>query len=191
MRISQPPAMGLVEFRLRPIEADDMSAWYEYLRLPHVVKHTSWNVASTEDLKPLIETYNSTDESSAIRFVIQEAASNRLVGTIGFHTISIENKTAEIAYDLHPDWWRRGIATAACKAVSRWGLNVYGFVRVQATTLETNENSKQVLQRCGFEFEGKLHCYRMVRGVPRDFLLYSVVSNVGRPTHVRTEKTSL
>jgi RimJ/RimL family protein N-acetyltransferase len=63
------------------------------------------------------------------------------------------------------------------KAVTSWGLLVRGFIEVQAVTLETNEMSKRVLRRCGFE--AVLPGLRLVRGVPRDFLLFSrrAVSN--------------
>ena len=37
---------------LRPLEAGDMDDWYNYLRLPVVYEHTSWNVQAASDLAP-------------------------------------------------------------------------------------------------------------------------------------------
>lgn len=179
MRIADPPTVDLTGVRLRPVELDDIPAWYEYLRLPHVVEHTSWNLADEHDLDAVVSRFNSTDAASPIRFVIEQTDSRQFAGTIGFHSIALENKTAEVGYDLHPDCWGRGIATAACKAVTNWGLRVRGFAQVQAITLKTNEKSQQVLRRCDFDFEKVLPALRLVRGVPRDFLLFSrrVVAN--------------
>jgi ribosomal-protein-alanine N-acetyltransferase len=42
-------------------------------------------------------------------------------------------------------------------------------------TLRSNERSAKVLARCGFEREGLLRSYRMVRGVPGDFWIYSYI----------------
>ena len=173
MRIADAPLVPGYGVRLRAIGADDIDAWYEYLRLPHVVEHTSWNLAGAEDLRPLVAWYESDEADSAIRFVVMEG--DVLVGTIGFHTISTRNRTAEIAYDFHPGWWGRGIATACCRAVADWGLTERGFVRVQATTLDTNVRSVAVLERSGFAAEGLLRNYRMVRGSPRHFHLFSKV----------------
>jgi RimJ/RimL family protein N-acetyltransferase len=173
MKISDPPIVDLAAFRLRPVELEDIPMWYEYLRLPHVVEHTSWNLAAESDLDAVVTRFNSTEAASPIRFAIEQIDSRQFAGTIGFHNISLENQTAEIGYDLHPDFWGRGIATTACKAVTSWGLQVRGFIQVQAVTLETNEMSKRVLRRSGFDFEKLLPDFRLVRGAPRNFLLFS------------------
>ena len=173
MRIEHAPLVPGLVLRLRAIEAGDIEAWYAYLRLPHVVEHTSWSLASAEDLRPIVAWYEAADADSAIRFAVMEG--DALIGTIGFHTISTRNCTAEIAYDFHPDWWGRGIATVCCRAVADWGVATRGFVRVQATTLDTNLKSVAVLERSGFAAEGLLRNYRMVRGVPRNFRLFSKV----------------
>ena len=51
-----------------------------------------------------------------------------------------------------------------------------GFVRVQATALESNVASLRVLDKCGFAFEGLLRNFRKVRGVPMDYRVYSVIA---------------
>ncbi len=176
MRIDLAPQLSRPDLHLRPIEHGDVDAWYSYLALPHVVEHTSWNLRSSEELHPLVEWYESSDPASAIRFAIGEAGSPTLIGTIGFHTISLVNRSAEIAYDLHPAYWGRGIATACCDAVVAWGFERLRYVRVQATTLDANRASLRVLEKCAFVREGLLRSYRIVRGAPRDFWMYARVA---------------
>ena len=150
-----------------------MGDWFAYLSIPEVIRHTSWNVSSPEDLVPLVEACESTSLASDRRMAIVDRASDALVGTIGFHTVSEKNRSAEIAFDLAPTHWGRGIATALCAAVTEWSFSTYGFVRVQATVLETNLRSEQVLKKCGFRHEGLLRAYRMVRGAPGNFRMYA------------------
>ena len=173
MRIDAVPTIPIDGLCLRPLEKTDGDAWYAYLSIPHVVRETSWNVAAVDDLLSLIAWYNSDDPSSAIRFAISPRTERAVIGTIGFHTISLANRTAEIAYDIHPDYWRSGIGSACCTAVTRWGLFERGYVRVQAVTLKTNLPSVRLLEKCGFALEGTLRSYRMVRGEPRDFFVFS------------------
>ena len=161
---------------LRPIELSDVNAWFAYLSLPYVVQHTSWNVKSPEDLRSLIASYNSEDPESPMQFAIVDKASGVFAGVIGFHAISVVNRTAEISYNLHPDYWGRGIITACCRALVRWGLTEGGFVRIQATALDTNLASARILQKCGFEVEGKLRKLKIVRGESRDFWLYAITN---------------
>ena len=83
------------------------------------------------------------------------------------------HRTAEVAYDIDPSHAGRGIATACCRAVARWLLEERGFVRVQATALDTNAGSQRVLEKSGFLREGKLVNLKLVRDQPRDFLLFA------------------
>jgi len=175
MRFADAPAVAGAPVRLRPIELADVTDWYRYLSMPHVVQHTSWNLASPDELKPMIDWYDAPDPASAIRFAVVPLAGGPLIGTIGFHTISVANRSAEIAYDIAPEHWGRGLASACCRAVAAWGFEARGYQRIQATVLETNTASVRVLQKCGFALEGKLRNFRIVRGRPRDFWLYATI----------------
>jgi ribosomal-protein-alanine N-acetyltransferase len=158
---------------LRPIAAADLLAWYDYLSLPLVFEHTSWDIESAADLAPYVWAREAFTPSSLLRFAIALRSTDQLVGTAGFHTVSPRNRSAELAYDLAPSVWGRGIASHVCDLLVRWAHDEVGLVRVQATVLESNARSARVLQRCGFEREGLLRSYRMVRGRPGNFHMYS------------------
>jgi [ribosomal protein S5]-alanine N-acetyltransferase len=177
MKIENAPSSGYPGVSLRQLERSDMHAWYDYLSLPHVFEHTSWNLQSPEDLAAMFDGFESTSTQSVRRLAIVSNSDQQLIGTIGFHTVSDVNRTAEIAYDLSPVCWGKGIASAVCEAVTAWSFEAYGFVRVQGTVLHSNSRSARVLERCRFRYEGLLRSYRMVRGTPGDFALYSRLAN--------------
>ena len=66
----------------------------------------------------MFDTLDSESPSSIRRLAIISDLVGELIGTIGFHTVSDVNRTAEIAYDLAPDYWGRGIASAVCSSVT-------------------------------------------------------------------------
>jgi len=173
VQIDRPPSLNIAGISLRQLSRFDRDAWFSYLRMPCVTEHTSWNLASASDLNPLFDAIESDERDSIRRLAIVDDASESLIGTIGFHTISDANRTAEIAYDLAPSYWGRGIGKAACAAVTRWGFDIAEWVRIQAVVLETNAKSLAVLDACNFRREGCLRSYRMVRGVPGNFVIYS------------------
>ena len=72
-------------------------------------------LSAPTELAPYAWSAQEISASSPIRFAIALKSDNRLVGTAGFHTVSPVNQTAELAYDLIPDIWGRGIATAVCE----------------------------------------------------------------------------
>lgn len=168
----QAPDLGVAGLRLRPLRDTDAAAWYAYLSDDDVTRHTSWQLDGADALAGLIRGYADPVASHALRLAIVEA-DDRLIGTIGLNEITPGARRAEIAYDLAPSHWRRGIASQACEAVTGWALQTLGLARVQATVLDTNTASAGVLERCRFQREGLLHHYRQVRGEPRHFWIYA------------------
>lgn len=160
---------------LRRLSPADIPTWFEYLTMPVVFEHTSWDVRRACDL----EHYADPSElpSALLRLAIAQRSDDTLVGTIGFHTVSVENRSAELAYDLSPAWWGKGIASQMCEVMVQWAHSHVGLVRVQASVLVSNARSIEVLQRCGFKREGLLRSYRFVRGRPGDFWMYSHVQD--------------
>lgn len=175
MQPSLAPSLPRNDFFLRCITRQDIREWYAYLSLPDVFTHTSWNLTCESDLIPLLDQFESAMPDSAIRFAVIESATQNLVGSVGLHTISMQNKTAELAYDFAPDVWGKGLATACAKTLIDWSLHCAGFNRIQATVLPSNLASIRVLEKCGMQREGSLRKYRMVRGEPRDYLLYASI----------------
>ncbi|MGA3250094.1 MAG: GNAT family protein [Paraburkholderia sp.] len=176
MRIDSPPDSGYPGIALRQLERADIPAWFDYLSIPEVVEHTSWNLHSAADLVPMLDACESSTPTSIRRMAMIDQEHGDLVGTIGFHTVSDVNRSAEIAYDLAPAYWGRGIASAVCAAVTAWAFSREDLVRVQATVLETNQRSDKVLKNCAYRYEGLLRAYRMVRGTPGNFRMYARVS---------------
>ncbi|MFM2085429.1 MAG: hypothetical protein RLZZ237_298 [Pseudomonadota bacterium] len=176
---SLPPCNHpLVE--IRPLLAADIPHWYAYLRDPEVVRHTSWKLRDIHDLYALFNSYQIAGAETPLRFAIAErcadGSTGRLIGTLGFNQRSVQHRQAEIAYDLAPAWWGRGIATAVCVAAGEWALQSQRCLRVQACVLDTNAASIRVLEKAGFEREGCLRAYRMVRGAPGNFFMYARVA---------------
>lgn len=165
-----PPRIAGVGVTLRAIEATDVDAWYAYLSDPEVVKHSSWNLKHPDELRAIVDDAASGE---TVRYAIVDDATGRLAGTIGLPLVSQVHGTAEVAYDVHPDFAGRGIAGACCRALTDALLREHGFVRVQATALDTNAASIRIIERAGYTFEGVLKNLKKVRGVPRDFRLYA------------------
>ena len=167
------PDSDTPSIELRSLCAADLISWYEYLKLEEIRQRTSWNVSSPADLQQFIHRPDWSSPSVQIKFAIANKHDEQLIGTIGFHTISQTNQSVEIAYDLHPALWGRGIVTVACSALTQWAHQHGQFQRVQATVLDSNMSSRRVLEKCGFNLEGHLKKYRIVRGEARDYWMFS------------------
>ena len=158
---------------LRPLREAALARWADYLADPVVFQHTSWDHPGVAELRGYLGSESSGDPDARLRLAIAARTDDRLLGTIGFHTVSARNRVAEIAYALHPQAWGRGLASSMVEAMARWAHAEAGVWRVQATVLQSNARSIRVLDRAGFQREGLLRGYRWVRGEPGEFVMLS------------------
>lgn len=75
----------------------------------------------------------------------------KLVGTICLWNFSEDKKTAEVGYDLHPDFHGKGIMDEALKKVLSFGFWEMNFEEIEAYTSKFNAASIQLLKKNGFE----------------------------------------
>jgi [ribosomal protein S5]-alanine N-acetyltransferase len=173
MQFSSLPTTEHPLVALRPLSAVDIDPWARYLNDAAVYEHTSWNHPTPPELASYLGCEVSSDPSHRLRIAIALRQTNELVGTIGFHTVSPENRSAELAYDLDPRYWGKGLATQMAATLVRWAHQEASVFRIQATVLQSNTKSIAVLERLAFQREGLLRAYRLVRGTPGSFYMYA------------------
>lgn len=62
----------------------------------------------------------------------------------------------DIGYAFIPEYWGRGYAIEAAKAVLSYGHHTHGLQRIVAITSPDNDSSVRVLEKLGMKFEGML-----------------------------------
>lgn len=97
------------------------------------------------------------------------------VGGIGIHPQNdIYEKNAELGYWLSEQHWRKGIMTAAVLEMVNYGFSKLTINRIFAIPFGTNEGSKKVLVKAGFQLEGVLEKTIYKNGEYQDEHIYSV-----------------
>ena len=76
----------------------------------------------------------------------------RLVGAVG--AFPKTGGEAEIGYSTLPEFQRRGLATAAARALTEWLLQQDGVAAVTACTYPPMGESIKVMERCGMRYVG-------------------------------------
>jgi RimJ/RimL family protein N-acetyltransferase len=113
-------------------------------------------------------------EGSGLRLAVTVKPGGRVVGTMGLD-VSRRHARAELTYMVARECWGRGYATEAARAVVRYGFEVLGLQRIQATHFPDNPASGRVMEKLGMSREGVLRQYVRRRGVPADLVLYSLL----------------
>lgn len=97
-----------------------------------------------------------------------------IVGKIGF--VDSDDNMGEISYWLAHGFNGRGIMTRALNKLTEMGFRDMGLKRIQLTIDAKNIPSAAVALRCGYECEGVLRKYFVLRGVPHDMKMFAKVA---------------
>lgn len=177
-RAFSPPDPPLSDGRIRlrlPV-ANDERAVYEACQNPEIQRWVPIPVPyRREHAHDWIE--DATSGWSAGRhgaLAIADASDDRLVGAIGLGPI--DEHRASIGYWVVPAERRRGVATDAVRLLGRWALLRLSFRRLELYHFVGNDASGQVAENVGFQREGVLRAYVVVRGEPRDCVMYSLLA---------------
>ncbi len=97
-----------------------------------------------------------------------------LMGAIGIR-LRREHDRGEIVYWIGKDYWNKGYATEATRAVIAFGFEVLGLSKVHAGHFTRNPASGRVLQKIGMRHEGQQRQHLMREGVLEDVECYGIL----------------
>jgi len=98
------------------------------------------------------------------------------IGSCGFNYIDFENDRAEIGYELHSDYWRKGYMKEALTALIDYGFETFSFNRIEAKVDVKNVASQRLLEKMLFESEGVLREYEKQKNEYIDIMMYSILN---------------
>lgn len=97
-------------------------------------------------------------------------------GSIGYRVHDdVERVSAEIGYWLGEAFWKRGIMSEALSFVTSYAVETHHLSRVYAVPYEWNKASFRVLERAGYQLEGRMRKSAIKDGEIVDQLLYAFV----------------
>ncbi len=97
-------------------------------------------------------------------------------GGIGLHPgEDVHRRTAELGYWLAEPYWGHGIRPKRCARSLLTGFETLPLDRIYASAYANNPASVRVLEKAGFQFEGRMRRNVIKDGVVLDSLLYARV----------------
>lgn len=175
-KITALPCLETKRLLLRPIRITDAKDMYDYSAREDVTRYLLWSkhpdLSYTEGyVRYLQERYEVGD---FFDFAVVDKATGRMIGTCGFTDISPENRSCEVGYVLHPDFWGRGLATEALGVVLELAKKI-GFHRAEARFMPQNLASIRVAEKNGFSPEGVLRHAIFCKGTYHDVVIYGKI----------------
>lgn len=167
--------LSIGQWQVRTFHPDDAPALARNANNPNVsrnMRDTFPHPYAISDAREWIEF--ATAQSPETNFAI--ANDTELIGGIGITLQSdVNRRSAEIGYWLGEPHWGQGIATAALKATTAWAFAEFNLVRLYGQVFEWNPASGRVLEKAGYQLEGRLRKSIVKDDQIIDALLYATV----------------
>lgn len=142
---------------IRPWAARDADAVYAACQDSDIQR---WTAVPRPYLREHATDYVTTSAAQAwadgtgAHLAVVDAGTDEVLGACGLITLDRTAGTAEIGYWIAPWARRRGVATAAARAVCRWALGSLGLRRVLWRAEVGNQASRLIAIRLGFRLDG-------------------------------------
>jgi [ribosomal protein S5]-alanine N-acetyltransferase len=166
---------------LRRLEAADWAAVHTWSSRPEFCRFQAWGPNSEDETRAFVtQAVAAWSQSPQTRCVYLASAQGRPIG-IGETVVKHAGfRTAEIAYGLHPEVWRRGFGAALGSELLRIGFAELGFHRIQGTCDPRNLGSAGVLRKLGMTYEGRSRHSMLIRDGWRDSEMFSILEEEWR-----------
>jgi len=154
------PILQTEHLSLREFQPADTQALFDSFSQARVTKYINRGpMQSIQEAAELVEIRTSLFKRGiGIRWAITKIEDPaKFIGSCGCYKLDKSNRSIEIGYDLHPDYWRQGIMTEAVKAMINFVYSEVFFFylnRIEALTYVDHSASIGLLKKLGFKEEG-------------------------------------
>ena len=161
-RVSAPAEQALPllteRLRLRPLCHEDLDELCRVYTDPRVERfigtHTREQVRAELDY----EVHHQAEFGWAL-WGLEERSTGRFIGDCGLRPLEMRGPEIELGYDLHPDFWGRGLATEAAQAAIGLAFSRFAIDHVIAVVKADHVASRRVLEKCGLSQVGERMAY--------------------------------
>ena len=172
--------MELVTRRLllREFVPADWASVLAYQSDPRYRRYYPWTDRTEADARAFVETFlawQREEPRHRYQLAITLGTKDALIGNCGLRRKPGKDWEADIGYELAPEHWGRGYATEAARAMVSFGFRELGLGRLSSWCIAENTASARVLERLGFQQEGRLRRNERFKGRWWDTLLYGLL----------------
>ncbi|MGD9721521.1 MAG: GNAT family N-acetyltransferase [Pirellulales bacterium] len=145
---------------------DDFLPWLPWCHAGYSIDDTRAFLAGRGD---------AFENDGEYAFAMIERPGDRLVGACGLNQFDRANARANLGYWVRSSATRRGFATQATRMLARWAMPALGLQRIEIVVAQGNRASQRVAGKVGATREGVARNRLLVRGVPHDSVVFSLV----------------
>jgi len=175
---------------LREFKEQDWEAVHLYACDPDVVRYMPWGPNTEDDTHHFVQraiAYQRERPRRHYELALVLREEDLLIGGCGIRVSNPDLDEGNMGYCVNKDFWGRGYATEAAKALLRFGFETLNLHRIYAMCDPENRASARVLEKIGMSLEGRLRENLQIRGIWRDSLVYAILDHEWKKLRITTE----
>lgn len=142
---------------LRQFEETDLDNVFKGLSHPQVIQYYGVSYSTLEETTKQMEFFRDIETNNTGKWWAVCSADNTIFyGGCGLNNMSVQHRKAEIGYWLLPEFWGMGIITEALPLIIGYGFTALQLHRIEAVVETENSNSKKIMDKTGFQYEGTM-----------------------------------
>ena len=170
------PVLETARLRLRPYRAGDAREIFAVYSDPVVTRYWSFPAwTQMAEAHAYLAQRQALDVPAVLAWAVAERDSDRLIGTTTLFSLNGPQRRAEIGYSLGREWQGRGFAAEMLRAAIGHAFDEFGLERIEADVDPRNTASWTLLEKLGFQREGRLRNRWRVDGEVCDSYLYGLL----------------
>lgn len=172
------PTLFTERLTLRAPAIKDVAEFQALLSIPDVTRFSNWpDAPSKAQVERSVRWMSKVHASGkGCAWIIEIGKSKTVAGAIRFNSFEKKWRCGQIGYELHSDYWGKGLMTEAVRAVVACGHETFRLNRIDAWTMPGNAASDRVLEKSGFRYEGTLRQKAWFKGAFHDFRMFGRVA---------------
>jgi RimJ/RimL family protein N-acetyltransferase len=171
---------------LRDFVESDWEAVWTYQQDSLYLRYNAWTERTPEAVRAFVQMFldhQKQDPRVKFQFAITLKSTGQLIGNCGVRRNSAEAYEGDMGYELDPNYWGKGYATEAARAVLHFGFSNMGLHRICASCIAENTGSAHVLEKLGMQQEGRLRENEYFKDRWWDTLLYAILYDEWQALH--------
>ncbi len=183
------PELSTSRLLLREFHMQDAPAVFDIFRLEVVNRYLETELMqSIEDAERRVMSRISLfREHMGCRWAVTLRDNpSRVIGSCGYFSVRRGTQTVEAGYELHPEFWNKGLMTEAVQAMIRFSFGPQDLMpvhRIEALVTPENTASIRILEKLGFEREGLRREFGFWQGRYQDVFLYALLDHGKDASH--------
>ncbi len=162
----------------RKVNPNNVSEIHEFVSDEEVSRYIGWRLMETEDeTREYIETMLKREsEGTHLYASVVLNGTEEIVGIVMMFDFDMNTGQAEIGYVFHKKYWGKGYGRESVVLIKDFAFQELGLHRLHASVVDCNLGSARILEKNGFQLEGRLRDHYYIDEKYHDALLYGLIN---------------